>query len=289
MWIESHQSLRNHPKLLKLAAILNIIRAQCIGHLHLFWWWLCDYATNGDITKYDAGQIAQAAEWDGDPKQFLDALVEAGFIDVEGDSRRCHDWDEYRLYLHALQERKERQRNQIRRRVKRFRQRHGNGNVTPGNAPKKPSRTKLKKHNHPNQNLGGFENFWDMYPRKKSKEKAKEAWKELCPSHELQGRIFDALSKAKTSIEWTKDNGQFVPHPANWLTAKGWEDEYLQPGDTILSTCVHEIKDDASRFYRKCGKPVAEDQRGVPKPLCPDCLVLKAKERERLKELGAVV
>ena len=34
-----------------------------------------------------------------------------------------------------------------------------------------------------------------------------------------------ALETAKKSSDWTKDNGQYIPYPATWLRAKGWEDE----------------------------------------------------------------
>ena len=34
-----------------------------------------------------------------------------------------------------------------------------------------------------------------------------------------------SLSVANGSLDWIKDGGQFVPYPATWLNAKGWEDE----------------------------------------------------------------
>jgi len=34
---------------------------------------------------------------------------------------------------------------------------------------------------------------------------------------------------AKKSPEWTKDNGKYIPYPATWLNAKGWEDELDEP------------------------------------------------------------
>jgi hypothetical protein len=33
------------------------------------------------------------------------------------------------------------------------------------------------------------------------------------------------LSRAKTSADWTRDGGQFVPYPASWLNAGGWQDD----------------------------------------------------------------
>ncbi len=73
--------------------------------------------------------------------------------------------------------------------------------------------------------LVGFDKFWLAYPKKKSKGQAEKAWKKLNPNEQLQDRIHLALERAKTSADWKKDNGQFIPYPASWLNAKGWEDE----------------------------------------------------------------
>lgn len=72
---------------------------------------------------------------------------------------------------------------------------------------------------------GAFDRFWLAYPKRKSKGQALKAWNKLKPNEQLQDRIHIALERAKTSAEWRKDNGQFIPHPASWLNAMGWEDE----------------------------------------------------------------
>lgn len=71
---------------------------------------------------------------------------------------------------------------------------------------------------------GGFDRFWTAYPRKKSKGQAEKAWAALSPSEPFQGQILAALERAKTSDEWVKDGGRYIPYPATWLRAKGWED-----------------------------------------------------------------
>ena len=38
--------------------------------------------------------------------------------------------------------------------------------------------------------------------------------------------IMAGLERAKISVEWTKGGGEFIPHPATWLNAGGWENEY---------------------------------------------------------------
>jgi hypothetical protein len=71
-----------------------------------------------------------------------------------------------------------------------------------------------------------FELFWTSYPKRRSKGQAEKAWAKLRPSSETVAAIMRGLSRAKTSEEWTRDDGRYVPHPATWLNAKGWEDEH---------------------------------------------------------------
>lgn len=82
----------------------------------------------------------------------------------------------------------------------------------------------------PSRGSGGvserFEEFWKAYPKKRSRGLAEKSWAKIKPSEQLHNAIMQSLERAKTSEDWTKDNGKFIPHPASWLTAKGWEDEY---------------------------------------------------------------
>jgi hypothetical protein len=38
-------------------------------------------------------------------------------------------------------------------------------------------------------------------------------------------KVLETLAALKASGDWQKDNGQFIPHPASWLNAGGWDDE----------------------------------------------------------------
>ena len=100
-WVPSHTELREHPKTKRCARMLGAPRAQMIGHLHMLWWWALDYAKDGDLSRYDAADIADAAEWAGDPGAFVDALAgcgardQHGFLEREGGRLLLHDWGEY--------------------------------------------------------------------------------------------------------------------------------------------------------------------------------------------------
>ena len=73
-----------------------------------------------------------------------------------------------------------------------------------------------------------FEQFWDAYPKKKSKGAARKAWDKLHVDSTMQATILQAIERAKQSEDWQKDGGQYIPYPATWLNAEGWEDE--EPG-----------------------------------------------------------
>lgn len=69
-----------------------------------------------------------------------------------------------------------------------------------------------------------FEIFWTEYPKKKSKGDAEKAWGAIKPNEQLAGEISQAVQRAKTSADWLKNDGQFIPYPASWLRGKGWLD-----------------------------------------------------------------
>lgn len=70
-----------------------------------------------------------------------------------------------------------------------------------------------------------FEKFWSAYPKKTAKQQALKVWEKLRPDEELTARILTSLERQKKSVQWTKDNGQFIPYPATWLNGRRWEDE----------------------------------------------------------------
>lgn len=114
-WIESHQSLSRHKKTLKTAGRLAVDRHKLIGHLHELWWWALDnVGVDGRLDGMSSYEIALAAQWDGDPKEFVDALIDGGFIDNIDGCLVLHDWYDYagKLIERRLQER---ERSRIRR------------------------------------------------------------------------------------------------------------------------------------------------------------------------------
>lgn len=96
-WIKSHTSIRLHPKVTRLRTELSISRPAAVGHLHLLWHWVLEYAPDGDLSRYSAAEIAEAAEWQASAADdFVAALVACGWLDRGDDGRlTVHGWQEY--------------------------------------------------------------------------------------------------------------------------------------------------------------------------------------------------
>ena len=74
-----------------------------------------------------------------------------------------------------------------------------------------------------------FETFWTAYPLKKKKRDALKAWGQTAKIRPMLTDLLAKLEALKGSREWTKDGGDFIPYPASWLRADGWEDEIREP------------------------------------------------------------
>lgn len=113
-WLESHQSLRDHPKKDRLAELLfngtvplDVSDYAAAGLLHYLWYWALDYSHDGDLSKFSDGQVAKGCRWHGDATLLIGSLIESGFVDQD---RHIHDWDQY---VGRLLERRERDRLRV--------------------------------------------------------------------------------------------------------------------------------------------------------------------------------
>lgn len=95
-----------------------------------------------------------------------------------------------------------------------------------------------------------FEAFWALYPRKTEKGDALKAWKTMNGTRPSLDVLSVALGWQRRKPGWLKDGGDFIPYPAKWLRARGWEDEqptrlpYMTEREVnTLSACNEFIKD----------------------------------------------
>jgi hypothetical protein len=72
-----------------------------------------------------------------------------------------------------------------------------------------------------------FDLFWEAYPRKVDKQKARKAWEKIPAG--LVDVIVAAVQAQAQTHDWLKSYGSFIPYPASWLNGRRWEDETLSP------------------------------------------------------------
>ena len=94
-WLELHQSLFTHRKTMQAADILDLPEVYVVAHLMALWTWSLDNAPDG-VLPDSRRIIGKAAQWSGDPAMFTNALVNAGFLDIdEAGQTVIHDWQSY--------------------------------------------------------------------------------------------------------------------------------------------------------------------------------------------------
>lgn len=90
-WIELHQNILRHPKLIRLSVRLSVKKQDALWHLLSLWLWALDYAEKGDLSGFGPAEIADAADWRGEPADFLAGLQESKWMD----GMSLHDWMDY--------------------------------------------------------------------------------------------------------------------------------------------------------------------------------------------------
>lgn len=87
-----------------------------------------------------------------------------------------------------------------------------------------------KRREEERARASAFEAFWQAYPRKIAKPEALKAWAKISPAD--YEKIMSAIVVHRNCDQWTKDDGQFIPHPATWLNKRRFDDELVATADT---------------------------------------------------------
>lgn len=95
---------------------------------------------------------------------------------------------------------------------------------------------KVRKGKTPPTPRGGdkrFDQFWEAYPRKTAKENARKAFAKHKFNDDTLHTVLEALNAQKTSDQWQKEGGQFIPYAATWLNQRRWEDDLPTPAGEV--------------------------------------------------------
>lgn len=256
-YIESHQEIARHPKTVRLMRRLNVSKNEAIGIIHQLWWWAMDFAPDGDLTRFDAEEIAIAVDYDGDPAALMDALISSGWIDKNPETSgvSVHDWEHYGgKFLQRKLANAERMRNARAGNVQPIEPAHANDvqctcdardvhvqgvcdacalinrteqskSINTNDAPDgadvgvQTGKPKRPRSTYPDD----FEAFWRAYPTGHgNKAKAFDQWQRIRPDDALVSDIMSGLDRWKRCDRWQRG---FVKAAEIWLRDSWWTDD----------------------------------------------------------------
>ena len=118
-WIEAHDTLPDHPKVLRAAKALRLDSDALVGKLLRLWTWALSNREDGVLSDLDAGVLHRIMNYSGKADKLLTALTEVRLLDALPDVRYAiHYWDEH---VAMLMEQRDRKRTQARERQRRRR------------------------------------------------------------------------------------------------------------------------------------------------------------------------
>lgn len=100
----------SHPKFRKLMMKMDLKQYEAAGLLELLWSMAAQFTDDGDLSRFDADDIAAYLDWRGDPQKLVDTLVECRWLDRDGDSVKIHDWADHMPHFITERVRKREQR-----------------------------------------------------------------------------------------------------------------------------------------------------------------------------------
>lgn len=118
-WIEVHDTLPDHPKVLRAAKALKLDSDALVGKLVRLWVWALGNREDGVLNDLDADRLDVIMQYKGKASALLEALVTNRLLDaLPGEHYMIHDWDEHVM---MLRDKREEKRKQNAERVKRYR------------------------------------------------------------------------------------------------------------------------------------------------------------------------
>lgn len=73
-----------------------------------------------------------------------------------------------------------------------------------------------------------FEAFWQTYPRKQDKQKARNAWLRNKLDKKIEMINADLIKRMTSDVQWLSGR-EFIPLPATYLNGERWNDEIIEP------------------------------------------------------------
>ena len=240
-----------HVKTLKLMRKLDAqICASASGadgvlSLLMLWAYAAENRRKGVLSGMNAEDIEAVSRWNGEAGSFVQCLVDVGFLDISEDGVfSLHNWEDRNPWAFHADERSEAAKAAANARWEKRKNADGmrgamrkdakcNADACKEQCPS-PNPIPSPKHKTLAQNCATFdasrfETFWKIFPKKRDKKKALEAFKKLNPDDQLLETMLKAVNDEITWRSKMKETGQFVPewkYGQGWISGRRWEDEF---------------------------------------------------------------
>lgn len=114
------------------------------------------------------------------------------------------------------------------------------------------------------ENISRFDEFYQNYPRKVSKDAAKKAWEKLCKlkNFEPDTAIQNTANFAET-CKLLQTEKQFIPHPSTFLNQKRYEDYPMVDPEGMLKPAVPDTKKTGSLLNQMLKEELRANEPGT--------------------------
>lgn len=241
-WVLLDDNFPHHPKVLDAG--------RDAGWLYVCGLAYCrKYHTQGVIPRAALAKLGAGLQ----PRKLVDALVRVGLWDQTDNGFQVHDYSV--IYADDIDKAEKDEHQQDRAELRRIRQEAGRkGGLAKRvanakqNAPFATPQDGMVRSGECSSKLleekkreADFAAFWQAYPKKDGKQKAREAWAKLRPTDDMQKQIASDLERRKRSSQWLKEGGQFIPHASTYLNQRRFEDGFSE-GPRLAEKTVNVLK-----------------------------------------------
>ena len=131
----------------------------------------------------------------------------------------------------------------------------------------------VKINDEPDKTYVHFDDFWNLYPRKTNKVKAKAAWTKLKPDNQLFETIARNIHGRLDAGDWDLARKDVIPHATTYLNNCRWDDEIIMRSQNETSgysgrSVVDRVNAGISKRSRERAKAIQNSGRTIDQDGC---------------------
>lgn len=215
-WIKMGKDLLTHPKVVRMSSALRADRLRTVGGLFAVWCLFDTHSADGQLSGYTPEALDELVGFPG----IASAMEAVGWL----------SHDEEGVFLPRFEEHNG---QSAKRRAQETERKREERKTSAPDADKKRTREEKRREEvnttadaAPSPSApDGFETFWAEWPsggRKGGRVECLKVWRK--DRLEAQAAaIVNHVKALKTSREWLKDGGEYIPAPVVYLRGKRWD------------------------------------------------------------------